>query len=699
MPSIPTARCTTFPPTRRRSAWSSGTEPSTPTGKRSGPGNSATYTAGFEYGGNVQQITVTNRGNGYQSAPTVSLSAPGGAVATATAIATVAGGVVSSITVVCPGSLYASAPTVTITGGGGTGAAATASVNPISTYQATFNGSPSVTLPSQGLAASDPLPVTVFADTNAYSRTCVSVPAGGTWLMGLSATASDTIRVGSDATTSTGPLSSNTNSFQLAPVAILGYTGAGNSGVLIIGNSITAGYYDYTADLGYMVRALNDDFGYLQMSRPSSQIVQWSQPSNVAARSLLYPTCGTAWVLLGTNDFSKTTTVDQMEQGYTTIVNQLTGDGLTVYGATIPPLTASTDGWRTTANQSTYSQEPKREGFNSWIRTLPAGLTGITDFADALESSPGSGLWKTPTATYASGTLTSGTAYTVTDSTKNWASNIYLGDVLTLTAGTGAGQSRTIQSCSGNTLAVSHYFSPIPDSTSKYVIDNGYTVDGTHPSGYAHQLMAQMVNPQSLFNAHAASTSLSASNASAQAGSGVVLSATLTQLNPVGPLANQVLTFSVDGTIIGSALTNAGGTASATYNVPSGTTSGAHSVTAAFSATAGYQACSASATLTVTAAIPTAIAVANVSGAAGQTVSLSATLTRSDTRAPLQGKSLSFLLNGMALRAVTTRSSGKARFSYTIPFGTATGVQTITVSFAGDANDSASSGTGTLTTH
>lgn len=75
--------------------------------------------------GTVVSIVVTNRGTGYTSAPTVTISAPGtGTTATANAVVSATSGQVERITVATAGSGYTSAPTITFSGGGGSGAKA-----------------------------------------------------------------------------------------------------------------------------------------------------------------------------------------------------------------------------------------------------------------------------------------------------------------------------------------------------------------------------------------------------------------------------------------------------------------------------------------------------------------------------------------------------------------------------------------------
>lgn len=80
----------------------------------------------FSKGEIIKQLTLGNKGTGYTSAPTVTISGGGGSGATA--VAFVSGGTVTSIALTNFGKNYTSAPTVTITGGGGSGATATVTI-------------------------------------------------------------------------------------------------------------------------------------------------------------------------------------------------------------------------------------------------------------------------------------------------------------------------------------------------------------------------------------------------------------------------------------------------------------------------------------------------------------------------------------------------------------------------------------------
>jgi hypothetical protein len=97
-----------------------------PTVVITGDGTGAAATAVLT-GDVVTSVTVDTAGSGYTSAPVITFEDGGGTGAAATATLLTSGTVVS-ITVDEGGEGYASAPTVVFTGGGGTGAAATATL-------------------------------------------------------------------------------------------------------------------------------------------------------------------------------------------------------------------------------------------------------------------------------------------------------------------------------------------------------------------------------------------------------------------------------------------------------------------------------------------------------------------------------------------------------------------------------------------
>ena len=165
-------------------------------------------------------------------------------------------------------------------------------------------------------------------------------------------------------------------------------------------------------------------------------------------------------------------------------------------------------------------------------------------------------------------------------------------------------------------------------------------------------------------------TSLSVNSASGTDGAQVALYAAMIRTDTGGPVQGETVTFVVNGTTVGTSPTTAAGQANVTYTIPAGTAAGAQTIMVSFAGDAGDTASLGTGTLTVV-AIPTAIAVNAVSGTDGAVVSLTATLTRSDTGGPLQGKTVTFSVNGTAVGTSPTYSAGQANVSYTIPSGTA----------------------------
>ena len=89
----------------------------------------------------VEKITITNKGSGYTSVPTVTIAAPSTDWGIqATAVATIKNGSIDEITIVSTGRGYTSTPSVTISGGGGSSGAASLSMKP--TYYSITKSTP-----------------------------------------------------------------------------------------------------------------------------------------------------------------------------------------------------------------------------------------------------------------------------------------------------------------------------------------------------------------------------------------------------------------------------------------------------------------------------------------------------------------------------------------------------------------------------
>jgi hypothetical protein len=126
----------------------------------------------------VNNVTVTDGGSGYTSAPTVIFDDPPIGGTTATGIAVLTGDAVSSVTITNRGSGYISNPEITFTGGGGVDAAATTSRRGGENYNSastsiSFNSTNIRTTIVERGASSEEVNIRAYLD-----RTLFSVTAG-----------------------------------------------------------------------------------------------------------------------------------------------------------------------------------------------------------------------------------------------------------------------------------------------------------------------------------------------------------------------------------------------------------------------------------------------------------------------------------------------------------------------------------------
>jgi hypothetical protein len=161
-------------------------------------------------------------------------------------------------------------------------------------------------------------------------------------------------------------------------------------------------------------------------------------------------------------------------------------------------------------------------------------------------------------------------------------------------------------------------------------------------------------------------------------------------------LPDKLVTFSVAGTGVGTAVTEATGRASLNWVVAEGGGAGTRTITASFGGDATYAPSSVNGVLTVQKA-PTSIYVLDRSGARGALVLLRGYLRRTTDSAFVASRVLDFSIDGSSVGSAVTEVSGRATLNYTVPVGATAGVHPIGVVFAGDTAYTGSSGSATLT--
>jgi hypothetical protein len=166
----------------------------------------------------------------------------------------------------------------------------------------------------------------------------------------------------------------------------------------------------------------------------------------------------------------------------------------------------------------------------------------------------------------------------------------------------------------------------------------------------------------------------------------VTFTATLTRDDTTAAVAGATINFTVDGSYVGSASTNAGGVAAfSTYN-PSGLSAGSHTVQASFAGNSTFNP-STSGTLTLNVTVNTTLVLNSVVpssvvlGSSGP-VTFTATLTN-NTGAAVAGATIDFKVDGSSVGSASTNATGVATFSTYNPSGLSAGSHPVQASFAG----------------
>jgi hypothetical protein len=185
-------------------------------------------------------------------------------------------------------------------------------------------------------------------------------------------------------------------------------------------------------------------------------------------------------------------------------------------------------------------------------------------------------------------------------------------------------------------------------------------------------------------------TTLTVSTITASPGQAINFKATLKAGTAL--LSGKTVTFSLDGTSLGSAATDANGVALLPH--VANESLGSHTITAQY-ASDGVRYAAANGTGTLKVLAPTKIIADVIKAPAGTSVPYGAKLIRFDTQAPLEGKTLSFYAGTTLLGTAVTDATGRATINVTAP---GVGVkQSITVKFAADTQYKSSSASGSVT--
>ncbi len=190
-----------------------------------------------------------------------------------------------------------------------------------------------------------------------------------------------------------------------------------------------------------------------------------------------------------------------------------------------------------------------------------------------------------------------------------------------------------------------------------------------------------------------ATTGLSTVDRSGLVTTVVALKAYLKRTTDNAWLSGKPVAFTIAGTGVGSADTDASGQALLNYTIA--TAAGTHAIGASFAGDTLYKASSASATLTATTTNTKVYVVDRTAKVKTYTVLKSYLYTPANAIIP--GKPMVIKLDGTGLASGNTNSSGYLQVGYTVAEGAGAGIRTIRGEFAGDGGYMASANTGKLT--
>ncbi len=175
----------------------------------------------------------------------------------------------------------------------------------------------------------------------------------------------------------------------------------------------------------------------------------------------------------------------------------------------------------------------------------------------------------------------------------------------------------------------------------------------------------------------------------------VLLTAIFRRSDTGAPVEDIRLYFGVDGTELGSGLTNASGVAEFVYTLPAGIRRGSHTIDVNYFGDAAYVSSSGTGILTIPSGAGTFMYAPDRSGTITETIILRGFLYEAGSSAPIPGRSVEFSVEGTPVGSATTDTGGRASLTWAVTDGPAT--RQLTAAFAGDDSFDVSSATAVLT--
>lgn len=286
--------------------------------------------------------------------------------------------------------------------------------------QLLFAGSATGSIPAGGIIFSDPLSVSIPANTTFWSRQFHQNASGVHYCNfqnSFFGEATNGAASGISDQTMGGTITNSLSSACVPPLAVLQQTQ--NASVIVVGDSIAFGSGGNGETGGNTINGFNGKSGLITPSLGSIPFLNLAWPSITAQNWITDYTARRQMITfgshliteLGINDLINNRTSAQIVTDVQAIWAFARG-GQKIYQTTITPNSSSTDAWATTVNQTALHQAT-RATLNQAIRAGISGATGFYNAASILETSQDSDIWiVAPSPPYtADGIHPSGTGY------------------------------------------------------------------------------------------------------------------------------------------------------------------------------------------------------------------------------------------------------------------------------------------------